>query len=551
MKAQRQVHPSGMPQHPVTSSDALRTLVQNLCRTSCFAHPVDKFHLIETHISCILLTGPFAYKFKKPVNLGFLDFSTPEQRRFFAEEELRLNRQLAPDLYLDLVRVTGDLEHPELEGTGPLLEYAVKMRQFPEAQRLDHVAERGELKAEHIDALADQLARFHLHSPAAPQDSPYGEPAEVRRPVLENFSQITPLLDDAGQHAMLEEVRHWTEQALLELQGDFRQRRHDGWIRECHGDLHLGNIALFEDRVTLFDRLEFSPALRWIDVMSDLAFLLMDLRQRDQHRLAMRLLNRYLEQTGDYLGLEVLRFYLVYRAMVRAKVAIIQARQHRELGQDATEQMEEFTHYLRTARDYTRPAATAPLIITHGLSGSGKSWLSAQLAEALGALRVRSDVERKRLFALQATDRVPSAVGQGLYQPDISRETYRRLHAAACMVLDAGCPAILDATFLDREQRDLMRRLAQTCGAPFLILDIQADDAVLRRRIQARHRDNRDASDADLQVLDHQLAQQDPLGEEERPHVVEVRNEDGLDLEAVTARVLQQARALTPDRPGS
>ncbi len=537
-----QVHRPGMPQHPVTDSDGLRTLVQNLCHRELFAHPVDDFQVIETHISCLLLTGPYVYKFKKPVDLGFLDFSSPEARHFYCEEELRLNGQLSPELYQGLVRVTGDIEHPELDGGGPLLEYAVKMRQFPEAQRLDHVAERGELKPEHIDALADLLADFHLHSPSAPQDSRFGEPAEVRRPVLENFSQISPLLNHAEQRAMLDEVRQWTEQTLLMLQEDFQQRRHDGWVRECHGDLHLGNIALFEGRVTLFDRLEFSPALRWIDVMSDLAFLIMDLRQRGQHQLAMRLLNRYLEQSGDYLGLGVLRFYVIYRAMVRAKVAILQARQRVEQGLDATGQTEEFIHYLRTARDYTRPAATAPLIITHGLSGSGKSWLGAQLAESLGALRLRSDVERKRLFALQPTDRVPSAVGQGLYQPDVSRETYRRLHAAAYMVLDAGCPVILDATFLDREQRDLMRRLAQTSGAPFIILDVRAPEAILRARILARHQEQRDASDADLKVLEHQLEKQDPLVEEEQTYTLAVDNVDGLDLEQVIKDIQARVR---------
>ena len=535
-----QVHRPGMPQHPVTNSEELRTLVQNLCQVRGLAHPVEYCHVIETHISLILLTGQYAYKFKKPVGLGFLDFRTPEQRRFYCEEELRLNRVLAPELYLGLVPVTGALEHPELDGEGPLLEYAVQMRQFPEDMRLDKVAERGELSASHIDALATQLARFHIHSPTAPQDSSYGEPTEVRRPVLENFTQVSALLRNDTQRDQLEEVRRWTEQSLLMLQGDFQQRRHDDWIRECHGDLHLGNIALFRDQVTLFDRLEFSPALRWIDVMSDLAFLLMDLRQRAYHGYAMRLLNLYLEQTGDYLGLGVLRFYLVYRAMVRAKVAIIQARQQEEQGRDASESWRNFTRYLDAALDYTRPKATAPLIITHGLSGSGKSWLSAQLAESLQALRLRSDVERKRLFALQPTDKVPSAVGQGIYTPDVSRETYRRLHAAAYMVLEAGCPVILDATFLDREQRDLMRRLAQTCGAPFVILDVQAGDAVLRKRILARHQDNRDASDADLQVLDHQLTHQDPLGEEEQSHVLVVDNSAPPDLEAITKQLRER-----------
>jgi hypothetical protein len=532
-----QVQRPGMPRHPVNNSDELRTLVRNLCHSHCFAHPVDRFQILETHISCILLTGQYAYKFRKPVDLGFVDFSTPELRRFDCEEELRLNHELAPELYLGLVTVTGDPDHPELNGSGPTLEYAVMMRQFPETMRLDHVAERGELLAEHIDALADRLARFHIQSPSAPQDSGYGDPSEVRRPVLENFSQIGALLTDIEQRKKLDEVRRWTEQSLLILQSDFQQRRHDGWIRECHGDLHLGNITLFNDEVTLFDRLEFSPSLRWIDVMSDIAFLLMDLRQRGHHRFAMRLLNRYLEQTGDYLGLGVLRFYLVYRAMVRAKVAIIQARQRDEQHLDHAGQDREFDHYLHAALEYTRPVSSSPLIITRGLSGSGKSWLSARLAESLGALRLRSDVERKRMFGLQPGDKVPSAVGQGIYQPDISRETYRRLQAAAYMVLDAGCPVLLDATFLDREQRELMHRLAQRCDAPFVILDIRAPASLLRERILARHHENLDASDADLRVLEHQMAHQDALSEEELAYTITVDNTGDPDLDAIAVRI--------------
>ncbi len=536
------VHQPGLRQHPVASSDELHTLVKRLRKPEYFPHPVQQFQIIETHISYILLTGEYAYKFKKPVNLGFLDFSNPERRYFYCEEELRLNQPLAPELYLGLVKVTGDLHHPELDGEGPLLEYAVKMRQFDENLRLDHVTERGELRDMHIDALADQLATFHMQAPAAPLDCSYGEAAEVRRPVLENFSQISSLLTDPEGRDTLDEIRRWTEQSLLVLQGDFQQRRHNGWIRECHGDLHLGNIALFHDRITLFDRLEFSESLRWIDVMNDVAFLVMDLGQRGYQNLAMRLMNRYLEHTGDYLGLASLRFYIVYRAMVRAKVAIIQAHQRQEQQQDHRQLDEVFTHYLQTARRFTDPPEMTPLIITHGLSGSGKTWLSKRLSESITALRVRSDVERKRMFNLNHSDKVPNAVGQGIYRPDITQETYRRLQAIAYMILDAGCPAILDATFLNREHRDLMHKLARTIGVPFIILDVRAPDELLRERIHTRKSADSEASDAGIEVLDHQLSQHDALGEDEQPYVVVAENVQGLNMKKLTERVRDKAR---------
>lgn len=534
-------HPD-MRQHPIADSEQLRRLVENLRRPECFPHPVSDFHIMETHISFILLTGDHAYKFKKPVNLGFLDFSRAPQRRIYCEEELRLNRELAPDLYEGLVRITGDLERPELDGDGPLLEYAVKMHQFDEAMRLDHVTERGELTKAHIDQLADTLARFHQSTATAQPETSYGEPAEVRRPVLENFRQISQYLDDPGALNTLDRIRRWTEQSLLMLKGDFQQRRLDGWIRECHGDLHLGNIALYQGRIQLFDRLEFSESLRWIDTMNDLAFLVMDLGQRGHRNLAMRLMNRYLELTGDYLGLGVLRFYIVYRAMVRAKVAILQAQQRKEKGEDHGEQDETFAHYLDAALRYTQPPELTPLIITYGLSGSGKTWLSARLSESLGALRARSDVERKRMFAGQGDEKVPSAIGHGMYRPDVTRETYRRLHAIAYMILDAGCPAILDATFLDRDYRELMKRLATGLGMPFVILDVQAPEDTMRARVAARGREKQDASDAGLEVLQHQLDTREPLGEDERAFCVTVENDGEVDIGAVTEAVREMAR---------
>ena len=290
----------------------------------------EAVEVVETHISWVLLAGDYAYKIKKAVNLGFLDFSTLEKRRFYCAEELRLNRRLAPDLYLEVVPIAGSADHPVLNGPGPAIEYAVKMRRFPQACLLDQVLLRGELTPETIDAIARRIADFHGRTAIADNESPFGTPERAHLPVAENFAQIRPRLRDNEDLIRLDELERWSEREYQARFNALAARKARGLIRECHGDLHLGNMALLDGEAVPFDCIEFSDNLRWIDVISEAAFLAMDLQDRGRPDLARRFLNAYLEQTGDYEGLEVLRYYLVYRAMVRAKVACIRA------GQDGT-----------------------------------------------------------------------------------------------------------------------------------------------------------------------------------------------------------------------
>jgi aminoglycoside phosphotransferase family enzyme len=296
-------------------------LIRSLQRRDLFPHPVQRFDVRETHISWVLLTGLYAYKIKKPLDLGFLDFSTLENRRHFCEEEVRLNKRLADDLYLEVVAITGTPDRPELNGPGPAIEYAVKMIQFPEHNQLDKVLARGELQAPHIDLLAKTVADFHAGVPAARPDSSFGEPDSLYHPVQENFGQIEPLLEPHEDRSRFEAVKAWSQRRFRQLHPALVRRKGDGYVRECHGDMHLANMAFFKGRLIVFDCIEFSENLRWIDVMSEVGFATMDLDARGQSRFGQRFLNRYLERTGDYAGLEVLRFYQTYRAMVRAKVA--------------------------------------------------------------------------------------------------------------------------------------------------------------------------------------------------------------------------------------
>jgi aminoglycoside phosphotransferase family enzyme len=476
--------------------------VTGLLRAQAFDHPVTELELIETHISWVILTGPFAYKIKKPVDLGFLDFSTVEKRLACAEAEVRLNSRLAPALYLGVVGITGDVSAPVMDGEGVAFEHAVKMRQFPQSAQLDRMLERNALKPEHLDAFAERLAAFHLQARSVAADEVFGTPAAVWEPVAENFQHILDSRVLGEDSQLVEALRRWAADLWRSLSVVFEQRKNQGWIRQCHGDLHLRNLAWIDEQPVAFDCIEFNPNLSCIDVLCDIAFLVMDLQDRQQPQLANRFLNTYLEHTGDYRQLQVLPYYLAYRALVRAKVTAIRLGQA-DLGAAAAVSVrEEFNAYLQLARSYGESVAPV-LILTCGLSGSGKTTLSTPLLEHLGAIRLRSDVERKRLHGLTKLESGRAEVGEGIYGAAAHVQTYQHLHSLSAALLAGGQRVIVDATFLDPQQRVPFQDLAAACGCGFAIVECVAPVAVLEQRVTSRRGD---ASDADLSVLRDQLS---------------------------------------------
>ena len=391
--------------------------------------------VVETHISYVLLTGRLAYKIKKPVNLGFLDFSSLEKRRHCCEEELRLNRRLAPELYLEVVPITGTPETPCIAGEGEVIEYAVRMRRFPQSALLDRRLARNALAPELIDALADRIAAFHEQAARCPGGAAYGSPTVVWGAVAENFRQLRQFLPAEQYAGQLDLLERWSEGSRSRLDDFIRFRQQTGGVRECHGDLHLGNVAMLKGRPLIFDCIEFNPDLRWIDVINEAAFMAMDLAERGRPDLGHRFLNRYLERSGDYAGLPLLSFYQVYRALVRAKVAAIRSGQE---DQDACRrEMAVCGQYLDYACRSTFPLNRS-VVVLHGLSGSGKSWVAQILLEARGAVRVRSDVERKRLAGLPLGANSRSQFNDGIYGDPMTAATYARLAELAREVLTAG-----------------------------------------------------------------------------------------------------------------
>ena len=488
-------------------------LIAGLRTPRAWPHPVRDIEVLETHISHVVLTGDFAYKIKKPVDLGFVDFTSLERRRQFCEEELRLNRRLCPELYLGMVEIGGSHDAPEVGGRDPI-EFAVRMRQFSQDQLLSRMVEEERLLTEHIDRLADELSEFHADIPAD-CIGPFGLPADIREFAMANFAPLREVI--AAEP--IQELQEWTLTQFDERRRLLESRKSSGFVRECHGDMHLGNMIAVNNDVRIFDCIEFNEQLRWIDVMSEAAFVVMDLEDRGRPDLAWRFLNRYLESTGDYEGVAVLPFYLVYRAMVRAKVAAVRLQQDDFDRAEAARLRLECREYVQQALKYARPGRQE-LIITHGLSGSGKTTGSQALLESRRAIRIRSDVERKRLLGV---DPLGTTIGEhagDAYSPKTSLQTYGRLLRLAGIALRAGFPCIVDAAFLKRRNRDMFRQLADQLKVPFRIAAFEADPPVLEERIRKRAASGRDASEAGPAVLELQLQSYEPLEDDERKLVL-------------------------------
>ncbi|ROR32611.1 AAA family ATPase [Inmirania thermothiophila] len=513
-------------------------LVEALLRPQTYGGGVDRVELVETHISWVFLAGDRAYKVKKPVDLGFLDFTTLERRRRFCEEELRLNRRLAPELYLAVIPITGTPQAPRLGGEGTPIEYALVMRRFDQEALLDRLLARGALAPAELEQAAADIARFHARAAVADPASRFGRPETVHAPVRDNFAHMRRLSQAAAVRQRLDRLEAWAEDAYARLAPVMEARRRDGRVRECHGDIHLGNMARVDGRVRVFDAIEFNDDFRWIDTASDLAFPVMDLHDRGRPDLATVFLDAYLEAGGDWEALRLLRYYMAYRANVRAKVTLIRAAQ---APAEAAALEERAVAYLDLADALARGRRPA-LVLCCGPSGAGKSHWARRLAPALGAVRVRSDVERKRLFGLAPTERAAAAPGEGIYTPEASRRTYARLAEIAAMGLEARFPVVVDAAALSRAQRAGLREVAAAAGCPFVILAFHAPPEVLRSRVARRARSGHDASDADLEVLAAQLRTLEPPHADEADRVIDLDGHRAVDVAALAAAVEELTR---------
>ena len=491
--------------------DALVPVLENE-----FNKPVER---IETHISTLLLVGGQAFKIKKPVNFGFLDFTDLGQRKHYCEEELRLNSRLAPEIYEQVVAISGEYDHPQINDSNPAIEYMVQMKRFDQGELFDQKLKNGSLTEDHIIELANTIADFHQHIEIAGDKLGIPIVDSISGAVIENFDQLRDFIQtrDPDLQHLFGQLERWSKQKTGELLPLIRQRFDNGFVRECHGDMHLGNITLYHDKVTIFDGIEFNPGFRWIDVMSEIAFITMDLDAAGRTALASLLLNHYLEQTGDYSGLHLLAYYQAYRAMVRAKVTALRLVQLEKNETEFQQQLSTMKHYLEIAYQYTKET-TPRLLITNGVSGTGKTYVSQQLLKLSPFIRIRSDVERKRLY--------PST--EKRYTSEATHNTYDYLHKLATRILKAGYSVIIDATYLEHQYRRQALEVSRSSRSPFLIISLQFPVDILEQRIRRRIEINKDASEATIEVLHGQLARAEPVTVEEQQYTLVISVNDDI-----------------------
>lgn len=502
-------------------------LIASLLNPGCYPHPVASLELIETHISWVILTGTYAYKIKKSVKLDFLDFSTLRLRRHFCKEELRLNRRTAPQLYLDVVPICGSEKSPQVGGEGRAIEYALKMHQFRQSAQLDKQLDAGLLNENDMHDLATTIAAHHDDADRLNFTGDQQAMRQISTPQLDNFPPLDRVTDMKTTHR----VREWTVRSLRELQPTLIARHKNGFVRECHGDLHLANLVRLSSGIVAYDCVEFSPALRNIDVISDVAFLAMDLVARARQDLAAIFVNHYLECTGDYSGMSVFGLYFVYHCMIRAKIAAVRSGERHD-SEGREEDIVQLKHYLAVAiRWIKRPR---PIVVgMHGFSGSGKTWLSTQLLSELPAIRVRSDIERKRYVGLPDSPSGQSKPGQGVYTARARADVYVFLMKTIDGLIEAGFTVIADASFLRYADRQLLEALADRKDAALVWVDVTAEEEELVRRLRHRTITRDDASEADTAVLDYQCKYADPLTAAELKRTVSVATDRQVDPGAI------------------
>ena len=515
------------------------SVVDALMNPAAYGHPVSCVELTATHISWLLLAGDYVYKLKKPITLDFLDFQRLEQRKFYCDEEIRLNQPFAPEIYLDVVAITREKGQTCVGGNGTPIEYAVRMRRFDQAMRLDAQLEQGDLSIADMLELARNIAARHSAAKVIGEDQRDRVIAVTRKFIRDNFIALDGILGDAD----LERLRNWTEQELERVETVLWQRFDDGFVRDCHGDLHLANLVRLPSGITTFDCIEFSSDLRHIDVTCDVAFLTMDLVERQRRDLAAHFLNRYLECTGDYDGMRMLSLYFVYRCLVRAKVAAIRS-QERSLAAERQADLAEMHDYCDMARRQITQLAPI-LVIMCGLSGSGKTRISDEVMAALPAIRIRSDIERKRMAGLKEKERSESGIGEGIYTERASQDVYDYLLNTARTILSAGHSVILDAANLKTANRMAAFRTATSCDCAAVLLEVTAPFEVLRDRIRQRSNRADDASEAGVEILEHQIATAEPLTHDELEYAIRFDNTAQIDATSIAKQVREIAKRQT------
>jgi aminoglycoside phosphotransferase family enzyme/predicted kinase len=449
--------------------------------------------LVETHISWVFLVTSRVYKVKKPVNLEFLDFTTLERRRAACEDEVRLNRRLAPDVYEGVVELRGTPERPRLGGAGPLLDVAVAMRRLPADRMLDHLVRQGAVDPALMDAIGATVARFHASAETGGEIDELGGIGTVARNWDENFRQTVAVPADVLPPEARAAIAQYVGDFLARERARLEARVLEAHSRDCHGDLQAQHVCC-TDPIRIFDCIEFNHRFRFGDTAGEIAFLAMDLERLGRRDLAMRFLNAYLEESGDHGAVPLLDFYRAYRAYVRGKVLGFQISDHPEVAAEART-------FFALAERYARARPVGRLVITSGVMGVGKTSVARLVAERLGAIVIRTDAIRKRLAGLAPSARALHGFGEGLYTPEMSAQTYAEALRLAGEMLASGWPVIVDGAFSHASERADARALTSRARAPLTVVWCDAPDAVITERLRRRASERHEVSDGRVELL--------------------------------------------------
>jgi len=489
----------------------IRTTLKSLLKPDAYPEHVTGVELVQTHVSYIFLTDRHAYKVKKPVDFGFLNFSTIDRRRFYCNEEVRLNRRLCPDIYEGVVELRETASGAAFHGNGTVIDYAVKMKRLPAGRMLDRLVDSGAVTRSDMREISRRIAEFHRTAPTSPSIAEYGRLERIMFNWQENFEQTVPFEGLTLPAHEREVIRSWVESFAAGHGQVFQQRVDDGFIRECDGDIHLENICLDDGAVHIFDCIEFNERFRCCDTAADIAFLLMDLDYHGRHDLSDDVIDEYMARSGDR-GLAVLiDFYKIYRAFVRGKVESFRLNDGAIAPEDQALARRRAARYFRMARGYIERRRLKPtLFITCGLMGSGKSTLAGQLAFELGIASFDSDTTRKQIAGMSPDTAAADAFGAGLYDRSSSDATYAALLQRAEEQLQNGASVIIDAAFPTRLRRIPFAALAERLQVPLVILHVACSEAENRRRLLEREASGRSVSDGRAELLAAQAAGFEP-----------------------------------------
>jgi uncharacterized protein len=488
-------------------------LVESMLNTNFYPHKPDTVELVQTHISYVFIAGDFVYKIKKPVNFGFLDFTSLEKRKYYCEEELRLNKRLAPSIYLDVESISQDSQGNIILGTGEkVIDYAVRMKKLPGEKMLKTLLAKGQAGEKIIDEVARTIAAFHKDAETGGRINEMGSIATIRHNHEENFTQTLNYINVTIPEYQYKFIKDYAAVFLVKKKALFEKRVADHKIKDCHGDLHLEHICI-ADEIIIFDCIEFNERFRFSDVAAEVAFLTMDLDFNCYPQQAEAFVKSYLKYSNDTDMPALLNFYRSYYAYVRGKVISFRLNQKEIPANERSQITKTALCYFDLAYTYATRLENPVLILTTGLMGCGKSYQARHLAARLGAQTIRTDVLRKELLNINPAGRYYEEFGQGIYTDNISRLTYDKAYKQAAEAIKSGKAVIIDASFKKRSERQKAGQLAQKLEIPIYIIECICSDEVVKMRLDKRVREKTNPSDGRWEIFQEQKKDFDEVNE--------------------------------------